>query len=388
MIDVGAQITGKVLEFGKDPDHPDKAIDFGSTVHKNMLLAKIDPTYYQAQVDQADAAMKKAEAELQQLKALSDQAKNDWERAKELKPMNAIAGSDFDAAVANYYVAQANIAVGEATLKQTKAALAMAQINLNYTNIYSPVDGVIINRRVNIGQTVTASLNTPSMFLIAKDLRRMQVWVSVNEADVGRIRLDMPVSFTVDAHPHDTFRGTVTQIRMNAVSTQNVVMYTIIVTTDNPELKLYPYMTANVKFEVEHRDNVLLVPNAALQWKPDKSQIAPAGDQGLQADSSHKDKDSGDKAPADKPASKKASSSSADGGNFRKVWVLDGDHVRPLRVKIGITDNKDTEVSGDGVQEGVQVVIGEKAPGEDGDAEGTSNPFLPKFRRGHKSKSK
>ena len=383
-----------MLEFGKDPDHPEKAIDFCSTVHKKMLLAKIDPTYYQAQVDQADAAMKKAEAELQQLKALSDQAKNDWERAKELKPMNAIAGSDYDAAVANYYVAQANIAVGEATLKQTKAALAMAQINLNYTNIYSPVDGVIINRRVNIGQTVTASLNTPSMFLIAKDLRRMQVWVSVNEADVGRIRREMPVSFTVDAHPHDTFRGTVSQIRMNATMTQNVVTYTIIVTTDNPELKLYPYMTANVKFEVEHRDNVLLVPNAALQWalqwKPDKSQIAPTSDRGSQADSSRKDKDkeSGDKTAAGKPASEKSSSSSADGGSFRKVWVLDGDHVRPLRVKIGITDNKDTEVSGDGVQEGVQVVIGEKAPGEDEDAEGTSNPFLPKFRRSNRSKSK
>ena len=149
----------------------------------------------------------------------------------------------------------------------------MARTNLGYTTIKSPVRGVIIDRRVNIGQTVVASLNAPSLFLIAKDLRRMQVWASVNEADIGHIRLDMPVRFTVDAYAGETFHGKVTQIRMNATMTQNVVTYTVVVTTDNSNGKLLPYLTANVQFEMDQRSDVLLVPNAALRWKPQASQM-------------------------------------------------------------------------------------------------------------------
>ena len=168
------------------------------------------------------------------------------------------------------------MAVGKATIRQNRAALRMAKTNLGYTTIKSPVRGAIIDRRVNIGQTVVASLNAPSLFLIAKDLRRMQVWASVNEADIGRIHVDMPVRFTVDAHAGQTFHGKVTQIRMNATMTQNVVTYTVVVTTDNSNGKLLPYLTANVQFEVDQRSHVLLVPNAALRWKPQASQIDPA----------------------------------------------------------------------------------------------------------------
>ena len=170
--------------------------------------------------------------------------------------------------MANYKAAEANVAVGEATIQQNEAALEMAKTNLGYSTIKSPVDGVIIDRRVNIGQTVVASLNAPSLFLIAKDLRRMQVWASVNEADIGRIHPSMPVRFTVDAYPGEVFRGKVVQVRLNATMTQNVVTYTVVVTTDNSDGKLLPYLTANVNFELEQRDNVLLVPNAALRWKP------------------------------------------------------------------------------------------------------------------------
>lgn len=349
LIDVGSQITGKVLNFGPDLDRPGKTVDFRSEVRKDQLLANIDPTYYQAQADQAKAALMKAEAEVLQLKALCEQARNEWERAKELQPMKAIAGTEFDAAVANYLVAQANIAVGEAVVQQAKAALAMAEINLNYTVIKSPVDGVIINRRVNVGQTVTAGLNTPSMFLIAKDLRRMQVWVSVNEADIGRIRPGMPVSFTVDAYPADTFHGSVTQIRLNASMTQNVVNYMVIVTTDNPDLKLFPYMTANVSFEVERRKDVLLVPNAALQWTPKKTRSAPDASASPAADEAH------------------------------RIWTPDGDSVRPLKISVGVTDDVNTEISGEGLAEGMRVVIGEsKADEVQDDSEEMSNPFLPK----------
>src|SRR5205823_11154354 len=151
-----------------------------------------------------------------------------------------------------------------------KAALKNAEINLAYCTITSPVKGVIVDRRVNIGQTVVSSLNAPSLFLIAKDLKRLQVWASVNEADIGNIRSGQQVTFTVDAYPGRTFKGTVApdQPRLNASMTQNVVTYTVVVTTRNDDGKLKPYLTANVNFEVSKHENVLLVPNAALRWKP------------------------------------------------------------------------------------------------------------------------
>ena len=165
-------------------------------------------------------------------------------------------------------MAVANVAVATAAIKANQAALNVAQTNLNYTVIKSPVRGTIIDRRVNIGQTVVASLNAPSLFLIAKDLRRMQVWALVNEANIGRIYTNMPVQFTVDAHPKDMFHGKVIQIRMNAQMTSNVVNYFVIIEADNPDGKLFPYMTASVSFEEPKRTDVLVVPNAALRWKP------------------------------------------------------------------------------------------------------------------------
>ena len=181
-----------------------------------------------------------------------------------------LAKANYSAAVANCGAAEANVSVVRASIDQAQAALTLAETNLGYTIIKSPVQGVIIDRRVNIGQTVVASLNAPSLFLIAKDLARMQVWASVNEADIGRIRNrpDMPVRFTVDAYPGEMFRGTVDQVRLNATMTQNVVTYTVVVATDNMDLRLMPYLTANLQFEVEERQNVLQVPAAALRWRP------------------------------------------------------------------------------------------------------------------------
>jgi HlyD family secretion protein len=253
--------------------------------------------------------------------------------------------------------------VGKATIRQNKAALRTAKTNLGYTTIKSPVRGVIIDRRVNIGQTVVASLNAPSLFLIAKDLRRMQVWASVNEADIGRIEKDMPVRFTVDAQPGRTFRGKVAQIRMNATMTQNVVTYTVVVTTDNTSGKLLPYLTANVQFEAERRSNVLLAPNAALRWKPQASQIEEAS---------------------------KTDALSTDATNAQDrgcLWIAaGGGHVRPLAVTVGASDGMVTEISGSAAKEGMQAVAGEAGQEEretettDGDK--TSNPFLPKPPKG------
>ena len=168
-----------------------------------------------------------------------------------------------------------SIVAGQGVCFTGRGFVAAAQRNLSYCTIKSPVKGVIIDRRVNIGQTVVSSLNAPSLFLIAKDLKRMEVWVSVNEADIGNIHQGQPVSFTVDAYPNEIFHGEVGKVRLNATMTQNVVTYTVEVITDNSSGKLLPYLTANVLFELSQKENVLLVPNVALRWSPQTKQVAP-----------------------------------------------------------------------------------------------------------------
>ena len=310
VVDVGSQVVGIIKNLGVDPSDPQKkkTIDYGSVVQEGTVLAQIDDAVYKAQVDQAKAALLHAEADLGQLEAHRDQAEQEWKRAEVLQPKKAIAQTDYDLDLANYKAAVANVAVGKATIEQAKAALAMANTNLDYCTIKSPVKGVIVDRRVNVGQTVVSTMSATSMFLIAKDLTRIQVWASVNEADIGRIHVGMPVSFTCDAFPKTTFRGTVCQIRLNATITQNVVTYTVVVVTDNSDGKLLPYLTANLQFEVDPHHDVLKVPNAALRWKPragaDRLRLRHAGRrcrraQGQQQDDASrlgKDKDSGKKA--------------------------------------------------------------------------------------------
>ncbi len=379
VVNVGAQVAGLITEFGPDPNSPTKLIDYGSVVEKDTLLAKIDPTSYEAALEQAEAALENSQANLLQLQAKFDQTEQEWKRAESLRPKGAIADTDYDTSLANYKAARANVAVGKASIRQSKAALQIAKTNLGYTMIKSPVRGVILARRVNIGQTVVASLNAPSLFLIAKDLRRMQVWASVNEADIGQIHVGMPVRFTVDAHSGKMFRGKVTQIRMNATMTQNVVTYTVVVTTDNSNGLLLPYLTANVQFEVDHRTNVLRAPNAALRWKPQTAQIAPDMRDAVAPAASKKDD---------------ASSKSEMEQERGTLWVAsEAGVVRPLEVLIGHSDGLMTEVSGAGVKEGLRVVVGEDTSGiggeaeatsSDGDKEKTSNPFLPTLPKGAK----
>jgi HlyD family secretion protein len=365
LVNVGAQVAGLIKEFGKDIDG--KRIDFNSVVEEKAELAYIDRAPYEAAMDQASAALKKAESDLLQYEAKLEQAKQGWKRAEALKPQKAIAETDYDTARANLRIGEANVAVAKASIKQSQAALRVAETNLGYTTIRSPVRGTVIDRRVNIGQTVVASLNAPSLFLIAKDLRRMQVWVSVNEADIGRIRVGMPVQFTVDAYPDDKFRGAVTQIRMNATMTQNVVNYTVVVTAENRDGKLLPYMTASVLFEVSSLSKVLLVPSSALRWRPKSSEIAPD-------------------VPKESPA--ESTGKSIEKKEPSRLWVVDGEFVRPITVTVGPTDGIQTEVSGPSIKDNMRVVIGEGG-GADAVAgaptqETMSNPFLPKFPKGRR----
>jgi len=383
VIDVGAQVAGQIISFGKDKKG--KPIDYGSVVEAGTVLAKIDDSLYAADVAQAKASLVQAQANVQhaqadllQLQAKLVEADRDWKRAQELGPSDALAQSSYDAYKAAYETAKANVAVGEATIAQNKgavtqaeAALNRAQRNLSYCTIISPVEGVIIDRRVNIGQTVVSSLNAPSLFLIAKDLRRMQVWVSVNEADIGSIHSGQPVTFTVDARPGESFQGKVGKIRLNATMTQNVVTYTVEVVTDNSNGKLLPYLTANVRFEVARSAGVLTAPAAALRWTPAPQQKAPGSFTRSPEGNSNED--------SSKPEAR--STPERAGGKQGTLWTKTDTGLQPMRVRTGLSDGIVTEVEGEGLREGTEVVIGgSRGPGAGG--ESGKNPFTPQLMRG------
>ena len=336
---------------------------------------------------------------------------------------------------ANVLDAEAVIGQAEAAIRQAEATLKQATINLGYCDIKSPVKGTIVNRRVNVGQTVVSSLSASSLFLLAQDLSRIQVWASVNEANIGRIRSGVKVHFTVNAYPNDVFHGEVSQVRLNATMTQNVVTYTVVVTTENKDRRLLPYMTANLQFEIERHENVLKVPNAALRWKPRPKRIAPdVRADTLAAMNRHDDKSKRDdnKAEAAKgsgqnsvlsaqnsvPGAQAAETARAKvrswpppqepppaGSNRQaasirqtavaqkepkerhessRLWVVDGNFVRPVPVRIIATDGTMTEVHGKDISEGLEVVIGESVAS---DAKGdTTNPFMPKLARPNPNK--
>ena len=282
LIDIGAQITGQIMAFGTDTEG--REVDYCSVVKKGQLLARIDDVTYKAEVTiaqanltTAKANLAEAEAEVVQLTAKLRQADRDWARAQKLGVGDALSQKDFDAYQSTAESAAANLDVGKAKIEQAKASIAQAQAqlekaerNLSYCDILSTVDGVVIDRRVNIGQTVTASMSTPSLFLVAKDLRRIEIWVPVNEADIGSIKVGQRVRFSVDAFAGKTFEGSVGRVRLNASMTSNVVTYTVEVATENPDGLLLPYLTANVSFILaESPADALLVPVAALRWRPE-----------------------------------------------------------------------------------------------------------------------
>jgi len=375
VVDVGAQVAGLIKSFGTDIHG--KIIDYGSVIEEGAVLAKIDDSVYaaalavaNAQVEQAKAGELSAAANVDQMKAKLVQAAAEWKRAQELSNDKLLARVDYDTDQANYEIAKANVSVAEAALAQTKAATVQAQAaldgaqrNLDFCIIKSPVKGVIIDRRVNIGQTVVASLNAPSLFLIAKDLTRMQIWVAVNEADVARIKPGAPLTFTCDAFPGRQFEGAVGKVRLNATMTQNVVMYTVEVNTENPDNVLLPYLTANVQFVTQKQSNVLLVPNAALRWSPSSSKEIAAD-----ARSQNSIDPSANNLSDTKGAKEKQG----------VIWLKDGEFVRPVEVKVGISDGTDTAVAADNLKVGEEVVTGETTEPEQG---GTKNPFLPHFIR-------
>jgi HlyD family secretion protein len=334
LVDVGAQVAGMVTEIGQDPNSPGQAlIKHGTLVQPGTVLARLDDTLLKTKVSQASANLKRAEAEYQQAEARCRQAERELRRAQQLRGNRATAEQDYEKAFTELETANANLATAVSTIAQSKASLDEAIVNLGYTTIRSPVRGVVIDRRVNVGQTVVANLNTPSLFLIARDLARMQIWVSVNEADVNRIQSGQPARFTVSGLPGEKFDGRVAEVRLNASLVSNVVIYTVTVAVDNSSGRLLPYQTARVQFEVDRRQSVLLVPNAALRWTPRPDQVVP-------------------QARADLLAAQEQTTQ-----RQGTLWLVEGNLVRPVRVRLGATDGTRTEIIGGELDENSAAVL-------------------------------
>jgi HlyD family secretion protein len=355
-VQVGSQVSGSIARLN---------VDFNSRVHKGDVIALIDPALFQgalaqasADLDNARANVIAARANLDKARAIAFQAKADYDRTAELARSQLASQQQLDLAKATYDseasavgAAAANVTQAEAQANQKAAALAVAQTNLNYTVIRSPIDGTVVARNVELGQTVAASLQAPTIFTIAQDLTKMLVYTKTDESDVGNIRPGKPVTFKVDAFPKETFRGVVGQVRMNPTTVQNVVTYDTIIEFANPDLKLFPGMTAYVTIPVASVENALKVPNTALRYKPPLSleeTRALFSKYGVSVDASTADTGaSGAGGGKPKVADGSPSGPRPAARDVAVVWKLHPGRaeIEPIRVSLGITDHAYTEVT-------------------------------------------
>lgn len=267
-VQVGSQVSGTISELN---------VDFNSLVRKGQVLARLDPSLFQTQIEQAKANLVRSQADLEHEKVALADANQKLTRAKELSARQLLAKSDLDAAVIAAQSAEAQVKSDEAQITQAQATLDQNQVNLEHTVIEAPIDGLVISRNVDVGQTVASSLQAPTLFVLAADLTKMQVVANLDESDVGRIRPSQVVTFRVDAYPSETFHGTVSQVRLNPIVQQNVVTYATVIDVPNNDLKLKPGMTANVNVEIARSSNVLRVPNSALRFRPTNDMYAAIG---------------------------------------------------------------------------------------------------------------
>lgn len=326
---VGTQVSGTIKQL---------FVDYNSIVKKDQLLALIDPALQQAKVEQARASLQSATANVEKSAAALLDAKRTMERNQTLFAKNYIARSDFDTAETNHQSALAQVNVVKAQVEQARAALRVEETNLRYTRILSPVDGIVISRNVDIGQTVAASFQTPTLFNIAQDLTQMQIDTSVDEADIGKILVGQPVQFSVDAYPDITFNGKVSEIRNAPTTVQNVVTYIVVIKVDNPELKLKPGMTANVSIIIATKTGAIKIPNAALRFKWTAEKAA-------------------DKEKTGGPAKVAEATKNGPAGKMQSIWVLDRDKPRRVQVTAGISDGNFTEISSGDLKEGDAVIM-------------------------------
>jgi HlyD family secretion protein len=367
-VQVGTQVSGSILSLGAD---------FNSIVKKGQVLARLDPSIIQAEIERAKANLLGAEAAVEGLTVQLTYADTKLNRAQALAARELISASDLEAALLTTRTTEAQIKSASAQVTQARAALSQSQVNLQKTVISSPIDGIVISRSVDVGQTVAASLQAPTLFTIAADLREMQLKASIDESDLGNIKDGQPVTFRVDAYPNDVFRGTVQQVRLNPVIESNVVTYAAIVSAPNAQLKLKPGMTATLTVEVTRRDDVLRVPSAALRFKPSQAVLAALGQPlvdpapGRVADSSGREGNVKPTGTAGRHVPK------ADHGT---VWIYEADHIEAVDVTTGATDGSFTEIVTGDVRDGTTLAMRVTMPGAAAATAAprspTSNPLL------------
>ena len=344
IVQVGSQISGTILKL---------LADFNSVVTRGQVIAQIDPALLQAKVDQAQADLRNTQAVLEREKVTAQDNARTLKRYQSLLAQELISQMDADVAQTKVDQSLATIKGAQAQVEQAKANLASAQTNLNYATIRSPVNGIVISRNVDVGQTVAASLQAPTLFTIAQDLKEMEIHTSVDEADIGRIKLDQPALFTVDAFPGESFKARVGQIRNAATTVQNVVTYDVVLEVKNPLLKLKPGMTANVSIITEEKSDVLKVPNAALRFRPAVKEAQ------------------------EKPEAKKA----AKGPKVYRVGPKN--QLIPVPIQAGISDGQYTEIAKGKLREDDQVVVdilSDKDPKKNGSPSQKNSPMKgPRF---------
>jgi len=317
------------VQVGSYVSGPIQAIyaDFNSPVKQGQVIAKIDPRTFQMKVEQAKAALANAQAQLKKDQADAEYKKVTWQRQEQLYKAQVVSADASDSAKAAYKQAEAQVALDRANIAQQQSSLKEAQVNLDYTDIISPVDGTVVSRNVDVGQTVAASFQTPTLFLIARDLTHMQVDTNVSESDIGGIKPGQTATFVVDAFPGHEFQGVVTQVRQAPITVQNVVTYDVVIGVQNPELLLKPGMTANVTLQTARHDGVLRVPVQALHFRPSNRPVNAA--------------------------------TARTGTHHPAVWVEEAGSLRRVAVSPGLSDGEFVEILGGDLHEGQMVAIGE-----------------------------
>jgi HlyD family secretion protein len=366
-VQVGSQVSGIVTHL---------YADFNSEVKEGQLVARIDPSLFKNKVVEMEANVQNMKGNLARARADLAQRKLDLDRAKALYEQSLIAKADLDNAGTAYQTALAGIQIGEAQVKQAETTLTKARLDLKYTEIYSPVNGTVISRNVDAGQTVAASFQTPVLFLVARDLTKMQVDTNVSESDIGGIAEGKEARFVVDAYPKEPFRAKVVQVRNAPITVQNVVTYNVVIGVDNSDLRLKPGMTANVSIVVERRDDVLRVPNAALRFKPTLARPERVAAPAVPA---------AERLQAGKPALSVGGNPSGREPRIKPtVWVPHEDsEPTPVEIKTGVTDGNFTELADGPLKEGQEVIVGvEPAKGSPGGAGGTLPPGFGSRPRG------
>ena len=318
-VQVGSEITGIIESLGAD---------FNQIVHKGQILAKLDQSIYQTTLEQARAALSSAKADAERYRVAQAAADTALVRARELHDQQLMTDEDFQSAQSDSRSAAAQVASADAMVRQAQSVVQTAEVNLSKTIIESPIDGVVIARSVDVGQTVSANTSAPTLFILAADLSKMEVDASVDEADVGRVKEGQPVTFHVDAFMDDTFDGKVKQVRLNPTVDSNVVTYTAIIDAPNVQMKLKPGMTATLAIVVGRRDNVLRVPAAALKFRPTADALARYG----------------------------AKDATMPPGKATAVWISNGTTIAPVNVTVGATDGVNTEIVSAPFGEGTPVV--------------------------------